>query len=126
MEAVADKISNLEQKQKKLELSTVTTDPDVIGVQITEQSVSMNGITAQSFYVSRFDKRAYLSLFINFELVVLGGSTVDELFIALCCTSITAPVPEIRSLKVRNYARCNYEKTAPNPSIIISINMVTV
>ena len=45
---------------------------------------------------SRFDKRTYLSLFVNFELVVLGGSTVDELFVALSCTSIAATVPKIR------------------------------
>ena len=40
----------------------------------------------------------------NFELVIQGGSTVDELFIALCCPSIAAPVPKIRLLKVRKYA----------------------
>ena len=51
-------------------------------------------------YVSGFDKMAHLSLFVDFELVALGGSTVDELFIALCCASITAPIPEICSLKV--------------------------
>ena len=60
------------------------------------------------------------------NLAVVGGSTVDELFIALCCTSIAAPVPEIYSLKVRKYAQCNYEKTAHNPSVIVSINMVTM
>ena len=51
-------------------------------------------------YVSRFDKRARLSLFVNFELAVLVGSTVDELFVALWCASIAAPVPKIHSLKV--------------------------
>ena len=51
-------------------------------------------------YVSGFGKKAHLSLFVDFELAVLGGSTVDELFIALCCASIAAPVPEIHSLKV--------------------------
>ena len=45
-----------------------------------------------------------LSLFVNFELVVLGGSTVDELFIALRCASIAAPVPKIRLLMIKyNY-----------------------
>ena len=52
--------------------------------------------------MSGFDKRAHLSLFVDFELVVLSGSTVDELFIALCCAFIAAPVSKICSLKVRN------------------------
>ena len=68
-------------------------------------------------YVNRFAKRAHLLLFVDFELVVLGGSTVDELFIALCCTSISAPIPEIRSLNVQKYAR--------NLFIIISLNIAT-
>ena len=38
-----------------------------------------------STYVIGFDKRSHLSLFVNFKLAILGGSTVDELFIALCC-----------------------------------------
>ena len=43
---------------------------------------------------------------------MLGGSTVDALSVALCCASIAAPIPEIRSLKVRNTLDCNYEKMA--------------
>ena len=70
-----------------------------------------------------FDRRAHLSLFVNFEFAVLGGSTVDELFIALYCASIAAPVPKIHWLKVQNYSRCNYKKTASNPFIIVSVNM---
>ena len=62
---------------------------------------------------------------VNFELVVLSHSTVDGLSVVLCCASIAAPVPEIRLLKVRKYAQCNYEKTACNPSFIISVNIVT-
>ena len=72
-------------------------------------------------YVSGFDKIAPLSLFVDFELTVLGGSTVDELFVALRCASIAAPVPKIRSLKVRKCARCNYEKTAHNLFVITCI-----
>ena len=75
--------------------------------------------------MSRFDKRAHLTLFVKFELVVLGGSTVDELFIALYCPLIAAPIPKIHSLKAQKYAQCNYEKTAHNPSLIISVTMVT-
>ena len=67
-----------------------------------------NGVTCrcmarfQAIYVSGFDKRAHLSIFVDFELVVLGGSTVDELFIALCCSSIAAPIPEITRSKYEN------------------------
>ena len=35
-----------------------------------------------------------------------------ELSTALCCTSISAPVPEICLPEVRNYARCGIGKTA--------------
>ena len=70
----------------------------------------------------RICKWAHFSLFVDFESVVLGGST-DELFVALCCASIAAPVPKIHLFKVRKYARCNYEKTAHNPFIIVSVNM---
>ena len=75
-------------------------------------------------YVSSFDKKAHLLLFVDFELAVLGGSTVDKLFIALCCASIAAPVPEIHTLKVRKYTRCNYEKR-PVTLPLLSINMAT-
>ena len=71
-----------------------------------------------------FDKRTNLSLFADCKLVVLCGSTVDELFVALCCTSVAAPVPEICSLEVRKYALCNYGKTTHIPSVIIFVNMV--
>ena len=90
-----------------------------------------NGVTCrcmarcQAIYVSGFDKGTHLSIFVDFELVVLGGSTVDELFVALCCASIAAPISEVCSLKVRTYACCNYEKTARNASIVISVNMAT-
>ena len=47
--------------------------------------------------------------------MVLGGSTVDELFVALSCTSIAAPVPEIRLLKVRTYAQ-SIMRNDPQPS----------
>ena len=75
-------------------------------------------------YVSGFDKRAHLSLFVGFELVVLRGSTVDELFVALCCASITAPIPETCLLKVQKYDAI-MRKRNRNPSIIISVNMAT-
>ena len=70
-----------------------------------------------SIYVSGFEKRDQFAQIADFEQVVLGGSTVDELFIALCCTSISAPIPEIRSLNVQKYAR--------NLFIIISLNIAT-
>ena len=52
--------------------------------------------------MSGFHKRVHLLLFVDFELAVLGVRTVDELFVTLRCASIAAPVPEIRSIKVRN------------------------
>ena len=86
-------------------------------------------LCSTSYYkspVTVFDDRYEEALkYIDFELVVLSHSTVDGLSVALCCTSIAAPVPELRSLKVRKYARCNYEKTARNPSVFISVNMAT-
>ena len=39
-------------------------------------------------------------LTVDFELVVLCKSTVDGLSVALCYTSMAAPVPEIYSLQV--------------------------
>ena len=53
-------------------------------------------------YVRAFKKGGggALLTFVDFELVVLSGSTVDELFVALCCTSIAAPIPKIHLLKV--------------------------
>ena len=39
---------------------------------------------------------------VDFELVVLSHSTVDGLSVALCCASIAAPIPELRSFKVQN------------------------
>ena len=42
----------------------------------------------------------------NFELVVLGGSTVDELFVALCCISVAALIPKIHLRKVQKYTLC--------------------
>ena len=76
--------------------------------------------------VSRSEKRDHFVLKVDFELVALSHSTVDGLSVALCCASIAAPVPEIRSLKLRKYARCNYEKTASNSSVTIFVNMATV
>ena len=75
--------------------------------------------------MSGSEKRDHFALKVDFELVALSHSTVDGLSVALCCASTAAPIPEIRSLKVRKYARCNYEKMAHNPSIIISVNMAT-
>ena len=48
--------------------------------------------------------------------MVPGGLSV-----ALCSTSITAPIPEIRSLKVQKYALCNYEIMLRNASIIVFV-----
>ena len=67
------------------------------------------------------EKRDHFALKVDFELVALSHSTIDGLSVALCCTSIAAPVPEIHSLEVPKYARCSYEKTACNPSGIISV-----
>ena len=76
-------------------------------------------------YVSGFEKRDHYALKIDFELVVLNHSTIDGVSVALRSASIAVPVPELRSLKLRKYARCNYEKTARNPSVFISVNMAT-
>ena len=63
-----------------------------------------------------------------FELVVLGGSTVDELFVALCCVSVAALIPKIHLRKVQEYTHGALMFTdiimACNPSFIISVNMV--
>ena len=59
-----------------------------------------------------FEKRAHFAHKIDFALVVLEQSTVDDLSVALCCASIAATVPKIRSLEVREYAKCDFEKTA--------------
>ena len=75
--------------------------------------------------MSGSEKRDYFVLKVDFELVVLSHSTVEGLSVALCCASIAAPVPEIRSLKVRKYARFNYEKTARNPSVTLFVNIAT-
>ena len=75
--------------------------------------------------MSGSEKRDHFALKADFGLVVLSHSTVDGLSVALSCASIAAPVPEICSLKVRKYARCNYEKIARNPSVTISIYMAT-
>ena len=55
----------------------------------------------------RILQKGPLVAIVDFELAALGGSTVDELFIAHCCASVAAPVPEIRSLKVWEYALYN-------------------
>ena len=57
-------------------------------------------------YVSGLEKRDHFVLIVDLELVVLCKSTTDGLSVALCCTSVAAPVPRICSLKVRKYARC--------------------
>ena len=75
--------------------------------------------------MSRSEKRDHFLLKVDFKLVALSHSTVDGLSVALRCASIAASVPKIRLLKVRKYAQCNYEKTARNPSITISVNMAT-
>ena len=71
--------------------------------------------------MSESEKRDHFALMVDFEVVRHG--TVDGLSVALFCTSIAAPVPEIRLLKVRKYAQCNCKKTARNLSIIILVNM---
>ena len=48
--------------------------------------------------MSRFEKRDHFTLIFDFELVILCESTVNELFVALCCVLI-APIPEICSLE---------------------------
>ena len=77
-------------------------------------------------YVSGSEKRDHFALNVDLESVVLSHSTVDGLSVALHCTSIAVPVSEICSLKVQKYAWCNYEKTARNASVIVSINVATV
>ena len=64
--------------------------------------------------MSGFEKRGHFALFVDFGLVVLGGSTVGGLSVALCLTLIAAPTPEICSLKVQKYARCDNEKQSRN------------
>ena len=72
----------------------------------------------------RSEKRDHFTLKVDFELeLVVPSHSGNGLSVALCCASKAAPVPEIRSLKVQKYARCNYEKTACNPFVIISVNM---
>ena len=95
-------------------LYTMSLNPSVGGGTVCERP-----------YVSGSEKRDHFALNVDFKLVILSHSTVDGLSVAVCCTSIAAPVPKIRSLKVRKYAQCNYEKTARNPSVIISVNMAT-
>ena len=51
-------------------------------------------------YVSGFEKKDHFGLIVDFDLVVLCKSTVDGLSVALCCTSMAAPIPEICSLQV--------------------------
>ena len=76
-------------------------------------------ITAGDFiinntYVIGSEKRAHFAQFIDFELVALWQSTVNELSVALCCASIAAPVLEIRLLKLRKYAKRIIGKLALN------------
>ena len=46
-------------------------------------------------HVSKYDHVSITALFVNFELVVLGGSTVDELSAALCFALIVVPILKI-------------------------------
>ena len=55
--------------------------------------------------MSGFDKRDHFTLIVDFELVALCTSTVDELSVALCFTSIAASAAKIHSLSVQNYTR---------------------
>ena len=48
----------------------------------------------------------------NFELVYCFESTVNELHVALCFASPAASIPEIRSLKLQNYAWCIFASQA--------------
>ena len=54
--------------------------------------------------MSGFDKRDHFTLIVDFELVLLCKSTVDELSVALCFASLAALAAKIRSLSVQNYA----------------------
>ena len=57
-------------------------------------------------YLSRLEKRYNFVHSGNFELVHCFESTVNELHVAPYFASLVASVAEIRSLKVRKYARC--------------------
>ena len=46
-----------------------------------------------------------------------------ELTIALCCASISAPVPEICSPEVRNYARCGIGTTVFKHLLLVIAKM---
>ena len=48
----------------------------------------------------------------DFELVYCFKGTVNELHVALCFASLAASVPEIRLLKLHNYARCVFPSFA--------------
>ena len=63
-----------------------------------------SGLSAGQLYVSGYEKTTHFVQFIDFELVVV--SRVVEFSIALCCVLIAASVPEIRLLRIQNYARC--------------------
>ena len=49
--------------------------------------------------VSGCDKKGHFALFVDIELVALGGSTGDE-FSVLPCALLAASVPKILSLQV--------------------------
>ena len=79
---------------------------DVITTNNECQNIITGLFIVSLIFVSGFEKRDHFALKVNFKLVVQSHSTVDGLSVALCCTSIAAPVPELCSLKVRKYAWC--------------------
>ena len=62
--------------------------------------------------MSRFEKRGHFAVKIDFELVALEQSTVNNLSVAFPCASIAASTPKIRLLEIRKYVQCDCEKTA--------------
>ena len=50
-----------------------------------------------------FVKRDHLGTNVNFEFCIQRESTLDELPVALSCTSLAGSVSKICSLKVHNY-----------------------
>ena len=69
-------------------------------------TIHLQNVVKLPKYVSRFEKRDYFALIVDFEVVVLCKGIVDELFVALCFASLAASVAEIHSLKVHNYTQC--------------------
>ena len=49
---------------------------------------------SEATIVYGFEKRGYFLVKIDFQLVALKQSTVNDLSVALCCASKAAPIPE--------------------------------